>query len=91
VVHAQGVGALLFRLKYWVYLRPIFHGQFNDQDTWMVRLMRTPPERLYRPDVSIIAWRKLAELSRGARLSGTAADGATRETTEHEVPESTPV
>lgn len=90
-VNAQGVRALLFRLKYWVYLRPIFHGQFNDQDTWMVRLMRTPPERLYRPDVSIIAWRQLAELSRGARPGGTTPDSAARETTEREVPESTPV
>lgn len=67
VTNARGLRALLFRLRYLAYLGPVFHGQFNDQDTWMVRLMRTPPERLYRPDVSIIAWRKLAER---ARVSG---------------------
>lgn len=88
VVHISGLPALLFRLKYWTYLRPIFHGQFNDQDTWMVRLMRTPPERLYRPDVSIIAWRKLAETARGRRARGPAEIGGVRaQTTEAEVPE----
>lgn len=73
VAHRAGLGGLLYRLKYWTYLRPIFHGQFNDQDAWMVRLMRTPPERLYRPDVSIIAWRKLAETARALQTEGPAA------------------
>jgi hypothetical protein len=31
----------------------------------MVETMSIPPERLYRPDVSIIAWRKMCERPRG--------------------------
>jgi len=51
---------------YWAYARWADLGQFNDQDAWMVALMpETPPERLYRPDVSITAWRKLCEHARG--------------------------
>lgn len=63
---AKGFKALLFRLKYWLFLKPLHHVQFNNQDAWMVRLMPdTPPERLYRPDASITAWRKLCENARG--------------------------
>jgi hypothetical protein len=43
----------------------VFHTQFNDQDAAMVETMDIPPERLYRPDVSIIAWRKMCEHPRG--------------------------
>ena len=87
VAQTAGFRAALYRLKYWAYLRPIFHGQFNDQDTWMVRLMRTPPERLYRPDVSIIAWRKLAETARVLRAADPAAGRVSTQTTEAEIPE----
>lgn len=66
---AKGFKAMLFRLKYWLYLRPLHHVQFNNQDAWMVRLMPdTPPEHLYRPDASITAWRKLCEYARGGHL-----------------------
>jgi len=34
---------------------------FNDEDRLMVDVMDAPPERLYRPDVSITEWRKLCE------------------------------
>lgn len=61
----SGLDAWLFKLRYWTYLRWIFHGLFNDQDAIMVEKMRVPPERLYRPDVSIIAWRKMCEQPRG--------------------------
>jgi phenylpropionate dioxygenase-like ring-hydroxylating dioxygenase large terminal subunit len=64
---ARGVQALRFRLFYRGYLSWIFHGQFNDQDTAMVEQMKTPPELLYRPDISLIAWRRLCE----AQLGGT--------------------
>lgn len=50
-----------FALRYWGFLRPFFHGQFTGQDAWMVHEMEAPPERLYRPDISIIEWRKLCE------------------------------
>jgi phenylpropionate dioxygenase-like ring-hydroxylating dioxygenase large terminal subunit len=89
VRHARGLRALLFRLWYWLYLRPVFHGQFNDQDTWMVGLMRTPPERLYRPDVSIIAWRKLGELARQTQSHHAPATEPKMDTWESDVPEPT--
>jgi nitrite reductase/ring-hydroxylating ferredoxin subunit len=58
---ARGLRAWLFRLYYWTIVRWIFHGQFNDQDALMVDVMDAPPERLYRPDKAIIAWRELCE------------------------------
>jgi len=61
VKHASGIAALLFRLRYWLLLRWVFHVQFNDQDTAMVELMQTPPEQLFGPDHSLIAWRALCE------------------------------
>lgn len=66
VTQARGLRALWFRLCFWLYYRWTHLVQFNNQDTWMVRLMpETSPERLYRPDVSITAWRKLCEHARG--------------------------
>lgn len=65
VSHASGLGALLFRLRYWLVLRWALHVQFNGQDVQMIRLMRTPPEQLYRPDHSLIAWRRLCEKALG--------------------------
>jgi phenylpropionate dioxygenase-like ring-hydroxylating dioxygenase large terminal subunit len=58
---ARGLRALLFRLYYRLWVRWIFHGQFNDEDALMVDVMDAPPERLYRPDVSLTEWRKLCE------------------------------
>jgi hypothetical protein len=52
---------LRFRLFYWSWARWVFHGMFNDEDRLMVDVMDAPPERLYRPDVSITEWRKLCE------------------------------
>ena len=67
VTRATGPRALLFRLRYWLYRRWIFHVQFNNQDSRMVELMpETAPERLFRPDASITAWRRLCEHARGA-------------------------
>jgi hypothetical protein len=66
VTRASGLAAWEFRARYWGYRRWINHVQFNNQDLWMVRLMpESPPERLFRPDVSITAWRKLCEHARG--------------------------
>lgn len=56
-----GWHGVAFRLWYWLWFRWFFHVQFNNQDASMVELMRTPPERLYRPDISLIAWRHLCE------------------------------
>jgi hypothetical protein len=66
VTRAQGLEAARFRLHYALYIKPFHHIQFNNQDTRIVALMpETAPERLYRPDVSITAWRKLCEHARG--------------------------
>ncbi len=62
---ASGVEAIKFRLRYRAYIGWVFHKRFNDQDAAMVETMDIPPERLYRPDVSIIAWRKMCEHPRG--------------------------
>jgi hypothetical protein len=50
-----------FKLRYLAFIRWLFHGQFTGQDGWMVDVMDAPPERLYRPDVSITRWRALCE------------------------------
>jgi hypothetical protein len=43
---------------------------FNDEDRLMVDVMDAPPERLYRPDVSITEWRRLVEeTARGEPIS----------------------
>lgn len=52
---------LWFRFKYWTFIRWAFHTQFTGQDAWMVDVMDVPPERLYRPDLSVIAYRRLVE------------------------------
>jgi phenylpropionate dioxygenase-like ring-hydroxylating dioxygenase large terminal subunit len=69
---------LRFRLYYWSWVRWVFHGLFNDQDRLMVDVMDAPPERLYRPDVSITEWRRLAEEARPIDYSWTpdTTDGA---------------
>jgi len=55
----HGLDALLWRLRYRAFLRWVYYGLQNRlQDQWMIELMDIPPERLYRPDVSITAWRK---------------------------------
>jgi phenylpropionate dioxygenase-like ring-hydroxylating dioxygenase large terminal subunit len=63
LVAQQGgsLGRLLFRLYYWLWVRWIFHGLFNDEDRLMVDVMDAPPERLYRPDISLTEWRKQCE------------------------------
>ena len=67
VRRANWIGRLRHRLTYWLYIRPFFHNQFNDQDKWMVGDMETPPEILYRPDISIVSWRRHVEqTARGA-------------------------
>jgi nitrite reductase/ring-hydroxylating ferredoxin subunit len=58
---ATGAAAQWFRLQYRLWRRWLHHGQFYGQDEWMIGLMNTPPERLYRPDISITAWRKFCD------------------------------
>ena len=56
-----GVKAAAFKAKYLGAIRWLFHGQFTAQDAWMVDVMDAPPEKLYRPDLSLTAWRRHIE------------------------------
>jgi phenylpropionate dioxygenase-like ring-hydroxylating dioxygenase large terminal subunit len=62
-----GFRRFLFYLQYLAVIRWLFHGQFSEQDGWMVAETNAPPERLYRPDISIIEWRKLFTGLRAAK------------------------
>ena len=55
----SGIKKWLYYLQYLLQIRWMFHGNFSSQDHWMVEETNAPPERLYRPDVSILEWRKL--------------------------------
>jgi phenylpropionate dioxygenase-like ring-hydroxylating dioxygenase large terminal subunit len=57
----KGAQGRWFHLRYLIGIRWLFHGQFSNQDARMVEKMDCPPERLYRPDLSMIAWRRLCE------------------------------
>ncbi len=66
---------LWFRAKYRAYIRWVFHGQFTGQDAWMVDVMEVPPERLYRPDTSVLEWRNLVEEKESARAASDGGGG----------------
>lgn len=83
----RGFAAFLFKLRYAFFIRWVFHGQFSGEDKLMVDVMDAPPERLYRPDVSITSWRRICEqaprhgqavVANGARPEG-AADASSPE------------
>ncbi|TWF75094.1 phenylpropionate dioxygenase-like ring-hydroxylating dioxygenase large terminal subunit [Pseudonocardia hierapolitana] len=71
----QGWRTLPFYLKYLGFVRWLFHGQFSAQDKWMVEVTDAPPERLYRPDESLLKWRKLAEDVTEERIERLKTDG----------------
>jgi phenylpropionate dioxygenase-like ring-hydroxylating dioxygenase large terminal subunit len=52
----------MFWLRYWTYILWVHHHQFNGQDLAVVAAMpESSPSPAYRPDESIIAWRRLVE------------------------------
>lgn len=65
---------LWFRLKYRLFIRWVFHGQFTGQDAWMVDVMEVPPERLYRPDSSVLEWRRFVEDREAGRQGAQPTD-----------------
>jgi hypothetical protein len=71
----KGVRTLPFYAKYLGAVRWLFHGQFSGQDKWMVEVTDAPPEKLYRPDDSLLQWRKLAEDTTEERLERLHAQG----------------
>ncbi|MDP5182524.1 Rieske 2Fe-2S domain-containing protein [Blastococcus sp. BMG 814] len=82
---ASGIKTLPFYAKYLGAVRWLFHGQFSGQDKWMVEVTDAPPERLYRPDDSLLQWRKLAEDVTEERLARLAEAGLTPEDAEPEI------
>ncbi len=60
-----------FFARYLGWIRWLFHGQFSGQDALMVEATDAPPERLYRPDVSLTMWRQLAQDAVAARQAGS--------------------
>ncbi|MFF0451343.1 Rieske 2Fe-2S domain-containing protein [Streptomyces sp. NPDC004609] len=71
----KGIRTLPFYVKYLGFVRWLFHGQFSGQDRWMVEVTDAPPERLYRPDDSLLRWRGLAEDTTEARAERLRGDG----------------
>jgi hypothetical protein len=58
---ARGLDVARFHAKYQLWYRWAYHGLFHDADQRIIEQMQIPPERLYRPDASITAWRRLCE------------------------------
>ena len=54
-----GLRGAWYRARYLAGIRWLFHGNFSSQDAWMVEETDAPPEQLYRPDLSLTAWRRL--------------------------------
>jgi phenylpropionate dioxygenase-like ring-hydroxylating dioxygenase large terminal subunit len=74
-----------FRLYYWTWARWVFHGLFNDEDRLMVEVTDAPPERLYRPDVSLTEWRRMVEeQARRSPLEVVKEQQAQRRRAEHD-------
>jgi phenylpropionate dioxygenase-like ring-hydroxylating dioxygenase large terminal subunit len=71
----KGLRTLPFYVKYLGAVRWLFHGQFSGQDKWMVEVTDAPPEKLYRPDESLLQWRKLAEQVTDERIARLREDG----------------
>lgn len=88
VRHTSGLGGLIWKLRYWTYIRHIHHIMLNRwEDGTIIEAMDCPPERLFRPDISIVAWRRWCEDN--ARRAPTdravpaaASDGAGRSSDE---------
>ena len=76
----------VFRIRYWTYIRWINQRLFTNQDGVMISNMDAPPERLFRPDLSIVAWRKYCEQ---ARDSGGKSKGPEKQPSEEELRELT--
>jgi hypothetical protein len=70
-----GIRGVRAKSQYLLFDRWLFHGEFSAQDAWMVDVMDAPPEKLYRPDVSITAWRRLCESAPDSGLPGLVERG----------------
>lgn len=70
----SGFGKWLWKLRYWTYIRWIHHIVLNRwEDGFIVANMSSPPEQLFRPDISVVAWRRWCE-QRARRAPQDATD-----------------
>ena len=58
VRHTKGLGAWLWRLRYWTYIRLIHHIMFNRWEDGRIIPVMSEPEHLFRPDTAIVHWRR---------------------------------
>lgn len=73
----RGLGKWLWKLRYWTYIRHIHHIVLNRwEDGFIVQAIDTPPEVLFRPDISIIAWRRWCEEKARRAPAGAAGEKA---------------
>jgi hypothetical protein len=80
---ATGVRRLVFLLQYWLYRRWLYHILFNNDDVLMTKYSYTGPERLFGPDISMTAWRKMCtdearvgQVTTGSRVDGDVQSGS---------------
>lgn len=67
---AKGLGKLFWKFRYWAFIRYFHHIVLNRwEDGAIIEAMDSPPERLFRPDISIAAWRRWCDFH--ARRSPT--------------------
>jgi phenylpropionate dioxygenase-like ring-hydroxylating dioxygenase large terminal subunit len=72
----SGLGVLWWKLRVWTYLRLFHRIMLNRwEDGFIVEQMDCPPERLFRPDIAIVAWRRWCDQQ--ARTAPGANTGAT--------------
>ena len=73
-----GLGVLWWKLRVWSYIRLFHRIMLNRwEDGFIVQAMDCPPERLFRPDIAIVAWRRWCDQqARTAPSAGSAADAA---------------
>ncbi len=67
VKFGTGPSTWKFAAYYWLFFRWVNQVMFGNQDYQMLKVTTAPPEQLFRPDLSILAWRKLCEQARGRR------------------------
>jgi hypothetical protein len=81
VKRASSLGALLWRLRFWTYIRYIHHILLNRrEDGSVIEMMDCPPERLFRPDSSIVAWRRWCDETARRAPTATSPPAASEET-----------
>jgi hypothetical protein len=64
---------LWWKLRVWSYIRLFHRIMLNRwEDGFIVQAMDCPPERLFRPDIAIVAWRRWCELNARGGVEGDA-------------------